>query len=150
MDTVIENRLLEISQRVSGVTVPTLGQKAEKLQRRGKDAYRGKKFKSAMKLFSQALEIPGISVALRVRILDNRAAAHEKLGGDGALCAALADAKQMIKLQKTYVNGYLRAGKILQLQRTDALALNLYEYGLKRLAPNDAFGMEVSGRNKVC
>lgn len=123
----------------------TPNEKAEKLQRGGQDAYRKKQFELAMKLFSQALGVSGISATLQIRILDNRAAAQEKLGGDKALRTALADAKMMIQLQKTGANGYLRAGKILQLQGSDKLALDLYKYGLKRIATNDDDGKKVSG-----
>lgn len=122
----------------------TPNEDAERLQRGGRGAYRNKEFELAMKLFSQALEVPGISASLQLHVLDNRAATQEKLGGADALRAALADAKKMIQLQKTGVNGYLRAGKILQLQGNDKLALDLYKYGLKRIAPNDDDGREVS------
>lgn len=124
-----------------------LGQneKSEKLQREGQGAYRNKQFNSAVELFSQALKIPNISPALQIQILDNRAAAQEKIGGAEILRAALVDAKKMIQLQKTNVNGYLRAGKILQLQGCDKLALDLYKYGLKKIAPNDEVGKKVSG-----
>lgn len=123
-----------------------LGQneKSEKLQREGQGAYRNKQFNSAVELFSQALKIPNISPALQIQILDNRAAAQEKIGGAEILRAALADAKKMIQLQKTNANGYLRTGKILQLQGCDKLALDLYKYGLKKIAPNDEVGKKVS------
>lgn len=131
--------------RFCSEAMQTPNEKAEKLQRGGQDAYRKKQFELAMKLFSQALGVSGLSATLRIRILDNRAATQEKLGGDKALRTALADAKMMIQLQKAGANGYLRAGKILQLQGSDKLALDLYKYGLKRIATNDDDGKKVSG-----
>lgn len=117
--------------------------RAVQLQREGQVAYRNKDYTKAIKLFSQALEIPRTTTAMQLRILDNRAAAKEKAGNELSLKGALADARQMIKLQKTYVNGYLRTGKILQLQGCHQNALNLYKYGLEKLESSDENGKEL-------
>lgn len=140
-ETVVHRRVFLLE---SSITMLTPDETSEKLQQLGQDAYRSKRFNSAMKLFSKALENPNISPMLRIRILDNRAATQEKIGGAENLQAALADAKRMIQLQKANVHGYLRAGKILQLQGNDKTALDLYQYGLKKIALNDGDGKRVS------
>ena len=55
---------------------------------------------------------------------------HEKLG---AHRAALKDARRMMAVAPASPRGYLRAGKVLQLMRLDAVAAATYRYGLERV-----------------
>ncbi|KAJ8608153.1 hypothetical protein MRB53_039832 [Persea americana] len=64
---------------------------------------------------------------LNLKLLDNRAAAYEKLGN---LKDALADGRSMILHFKARVEGYLRTGKVLELGGKPELALKIYERGL--------------------
>jgi F-box/TPR repeat protein Pof3 len=89
----------------------------------------------------QALSL-ATAATLQLSILDNRAAAQEKLGNDHLL-SALKDARKMMVLQKTSVKGYLRAGKILQLMGQLDVALETYKYGLKQLSKEDTDGKRV-------
>ena len=86
-----------------------------------------------------------------VAVLDNRAATYSKLGN---LRAALNDGRQMIQQEKSncsvlqkhqstianfliFFQGYLRTGKILQLQGNHKMALDLYEMGTRKVPFDD-------------
>jgi len=73
-------------------------------------------------------------------LLDNRAATHEKLGN---LDVALKDGRAMIEMSQGEVQGYLRTGKVLQQKDMSALALKVYQRGL-RLVSTKSMNYEVS------
>jgi len=105
-----------------------------------------------------------------ISLLDNRAAAYEKLGN---LKDALADAKYMMKHEKispkvkllptkveentklilANLKGYLRAGKILLLMNKIDTAVDVYKYGLRQVPQSDPNyklleGMHAKGLDK--
>ncbi|KAI9758719.1 MAG: hypothetical protein M4579_002894 [Chaenotheca gracillima] len=101
------------------------------LQIRGQKLYREKNYEAALEAFNSAIRLSSQST---ISILDNRAAAHEKLGD---FQAALRDGKRIIDQQKSEARGYLRVGKVLQLMEKEELARNIYQRGASNVAPND-------------
>ncbi|KAI9791747.1 MAG: hypothetical protein M1816_003557 [Peltula sp. TS41687] len=95
------------------------------IQSLGQEHYRKRNYTAALEAFTAAIEQadkPPVS------LLDGRAATFGKLGN---LSAALRDAKEMIRIGRA--EGYLRAGKVLQLMGKPDLALAIYERGLNKL-----------------
>ncbi|RPA97503.1 hypothetical protein L873DRAFT_1107837 [Choiromyces venosus 120613-1] len=99
-------------------------------QQAGRSAYASGDFAAALSHFTSALSQPNIPLSLRVQILDHLSATREKLQD---LPGALADARCIMRLRPTAVEGYLRGGKILQLLGRQDDALRLYLYGLDKL-----------------
>jgi len=100
---------------------------SEDLREIGKQYYGAKQYGKAIEAFTQALEArspPDIS------LYDYRAATWEKLD---KLEEALRDARQMIRLQRREVRGYLRTGKILQKLQKPDVALGIYQYGIRNV-----------------
>ncbi|ONH69703.1 Protein DIA2 [Cyberlindnera fabianii] len=64
-------------------------------------------------------------------LLDNRAAVLERLRN---IKDAITDAYDMIKVEPYNARGYLRAGKLLQVQREDRKAYDIYSNGIKTIA----------------
>ena len=77
-----------------------------------------------------------------VDLLDNRAATYAKLD---RLKPALHDARQMIEQDRSNSTGYLRWGSILQFWKKPEKALEVYQLGLRRVAPDDANTMLLQG-----
>lgn len=69
-----------------------------------------------------------------VDLLDNRAATYAKLD---RLKPALRDARRMIEQDKSNSTGYLRTGSILQSWKQPEKALEVFQLGLRRVAPDD-------------
>ena len=100
------------------------------LQERGQILYRRKDYSKAVEAFSEAIESePNLTVSL----LDNRAAAYDKLGD---VTAALKDAKSAIRLREKDSTGYLRAGKLLQKAGKPDVALGIYKLGMRKVVRN--------------
>lgn len=100
---------------------------ADELCELGKQYYGAKQYDKALDTFTQAIDArspPDVS------LYDYRAATWEKLE---KLEEALRDARQMIRLQKAEVRGYLRAGKILQKLHKPEVALGIYQYGIRNV-----------------
>ncbi|KAL1848762.1 hypothetical protein Plec18170_007773 [Paecilomyces lecythidis] len=112
----------------------------------GQKLYQNGDHVKAIEVFTQSLRM---KLPDAIGILDNRAATYCKLGN---FDLALRDAKQMIKTDKSDervgaasdiciastndLQGYLRAGKILILNKKPDKALEMYAYGLKTLVPD--------------
>eukprot|EP01087_Luapelamoeba_hula_P023142 TRINITY_DN845_c0_g1_i1.p1 TRINITY_DN845_c0_g1~~TRINITY_DN845_c0_g1_i1.p1 ORF type:complete len:1213 (+),score=235.00 TRINITY_DN845_c0_g1_i1:88-3639(+) len=96
----------------------------DELKKRGNAHYGKKQAHDAIRCYSQALLLNGLSNHSRAVLLSNRAAAHLLTGGKEA--DALADAKQAIKLSPDWVKGYYRKGQAL-------MALQQYSKALKAL-----------------
>ena len=106
-----------------------------KLQRQGQEHYRKNELEAALACFDEIVDTyAGVPIA----VLDNRAAVHAKRGD---LQKALRDSEQIVRLAKTDVTGYLRAGQILQRMGKDETALDIYRYGMRNVpssTPNAA------------
>jgi tetratricopeptide (TPR) repeat protein len=95
-----------------------------------RQAFTENKFKEAIGLFTRALVLNPNHTTL----LDCRAASYEKLN---ELDLALKDASAIVKLSPKDARGYLRAGKILSLQKHYEKAIHIYQRALKKVDPTD-------------
>ncbi|CEG81427.1 hypothetical protein RMATCC62417_15636 [Rhizopus microsporus] len=94
------------------------------------DAFKQSKFDEAAALFTRALTLEPDHAT----ILDCRSACYEKLGD---YPSALADAKKTIHAAPADARGYLRAGKLLSLQKKYKAAIKIYATALERVKPDD-------------
>ncbi|KAF4633666.1 hypothetical protein G7Y89_g4458 [Cudoniella acicularis] len=95
---------------------------------RGRRRYQEKDFTKAISFFTEAVNMS--TGHLLLTALDHRAAAYEKLK---QYQPALKDAKRMLELKPECSKGYLRCGKILQFKGESALAMKIYERGLRKV-----------------
>ncbi|PVH80762.1 hypothetical protein DL98DRAFT_515158 [Cadophora sp. DSE1049] len=95
---------------------------------RGRFRYKQKDYDGALEAFSEA--VTSYSDHMLLNALDSRAATYEKLE---QLMPALRDGKTMIEMKPKMSKGYLRTGKILQLQGKEQLALQIYARGLAKV-----------------
>ncbi|KAI6709791.1 hypothetical protein JHW43_007682 [Diplocarpon mali] len=95
---------------------------------KGRFRYQQQDFSGAVKAFTEAVDMSTDNLLMTA--LDARAAAYEKLQ---QLLPALRDARRMLELKPKQSKGYLRAGKILQLQGKQELALQIYARGLAKV-----------------
>ncbi|CZT41223.1 uncharacterized protein RSE6_00942 [Rhynchosporium secalis] len=95
---------------------------------RGRLRYKQKDYSAALKAFNEA--VMSSTDQMLLTALDSRAAAYEKLE---QFMPALRDGKAMIEMKPKSSKGYLRTGKILQLQGKEALALQIYARGLAKV-----------------
>lgn len=95
-----------------------------------RQAFGENKFKEALALFSRALSLQPNQTTL----LDCRAATYEKLN---ELDLAYKDAASMVKVAPKDARGYLRAGKVLSLQKKYDRAILIYTRALKQVDHND-------------
>jgi F-box/TPR repeat protein Pof3 len=92
--------------------------------------YRRKEYVKAIDLLDLAIKHePSPSV----KLLDTRAAAHEKLQ-DYKL--ALKDARTCIRIFEKDPTGYLRAAKVLQIMSKTDVALSIYKHGISKKVQN--------------
>ena len=101
----------------------------EELQELGRRYYKLKQYEQAREAFTQALE-----VAPSVSLYDHRAASYDKLGDHNA---AVKDGREMIKLDKKDIRGYLRTASVLEKIEKDEVALGIYKYGMRNVPMND-------------
>ena len=99
------------------------------LQELAQAQYRRKEYKDALETLNKAILSVDRPTA---SLLDNRAAAYEKLDD---LNAALKAARDTIKLHEKDATGYLRAGKLLQKMDKPAVALEIYKRGIRKKPP---------------
>lgn len=96
-----------------------------------REAFAQKKFKESVALFTRAITLkPDHST-----LLDCRAASYEKVD---QLALALRDAKSIIEIAPTESRGYLRAGKVLSLQKKYDKAIQVYKRALEKVDPIDS------------
>ncbi|KAI5201352.1 hypothetical protein E4T39_05204 [Aureobasidium subglaciale] len=88
--------------------------------------YRRKEYVKAIDLLDLAIKHEPCP---SVKLLDTRAAVHEKLG-DYKL--ALKDARTCIRMFEKDPTGYLRAGKVLQMMQKTDVALSIYKHGISK------------------
>jgi F-box/TPR repeat protein Pof3 len=101
----------------------------QEYQELGRRHYRLKQYEKAVEAFTQ-----GIDVAPTLSLFDHRAAAYDKLGDYNA---AVKDGRDMIKLDKQDVKGYLRTASILEKMEKPETALGIYKYGMKNVPVSD-------------
>jgi tetratricopeptide (TPR) repeat protein len=93
-------------------------------------AFKENKFKEAIALFTRALTLKPDQIT----ILDCRAACYEKVNEKDL---GLHDASSIIKAAPQDSRGYLRAGKLLSLQKKYDKAISIYNHGLIKVDPKD-------------
>lgn len=97
-----------------------------KLQSLGRDLYSQGKYEEAVEAFTALIETSNGRPACSILAL--RAAAHEKLKNPSM---ALKDGKKMIELDPGNAQGYLITAHLLRSLQNDALALKIYQRGLR-------------------
>ncbi|WAQ84853.1 hypothetical protein PtA15_5A426 [Puccinia triticina] len=101
---------------------------------RGITAFKAEDYQRAIQCFDQAFEASSNeSVALKINILDSRAASKEKLND---IKSSLSDAKQVIDLAPESPKGYIRAARLFnQIDRFPA-SVKMFELAITKLKSN--------------
>lgn len=101
----------------------------DELQELGRRYYKLKQYEQAVDAFSQ-----GIDITPSLSLYDYRAAAYDRLKDYNA---AVKDGREMIKLDKRDVKGYLRTASVLEKMEKLDTALSIYKYGMKNVPVGD-------------
>ncbi|KAF2662489.1 hypothetical protein K491DRAFT_617280 [Lophiostoma macrostomum CBS 122681] len=104
---------------------------SEEYQELGREYYKEKQYDKAVKAFTNGIEA---STNPTTKLFDYRAASYDKLGNFNS---ALKDGREMIRLDKRDVKGYLRTASILQKVDRSEKALDIYKYGMKNVPVGD-------------
>jgi F-box/TPR repeat protein Pof3 len=128
LDPVERQRVLTHSQRPSLLAMAHT-MSPEEYQELGRRHYKLKQYDKAVEAFTQ-----GIELAPTLSLFDHRAAAYDKLEDYNA---AVKDGRDMIKLGKQDVKGYLRTASILEKMEKPETALGIYKYGMKNVPVSD-------------
>jgi len=102
---------------------------SDEYQELGRRYYKLKKYDKAIEVLTQ-----GIEASPTIALYDHRAATHDKLN---AFSAAVKDGREMIKLDKKEVKGYLRTASVLEKMDKPETALGIYKYGMKHVPTTD-------------
>lgn len=102
---------------------------AEEHQEMGKRYYKLKQYDKAVDILTQ-----GIGSTPTLGLYDHRAACYDKLKDFNA---AVKDGREMIKLDKKEVKGYLRTASVLEKMEKPEIALGIYKYGMKNVPASD-------------
>jgi F-box/TPR repeat protein Pof3 len=100
---------------------------SEEYQALGRTYYKRQQYGKAVAAFTEAIEA---KVRPTVDQYDQRAASFEKLKNYNA---ALKDGREMIKVDKQDIKGYLRTGSILQKVNKPEKAIGIYKYGMEHV-----------------
>lgn len=103
---------------------------AQEYEELGRRYYKLKQYAKAIEVLSQ-----GIDETPTLVLYDYRAATYDKLND---LNAAIKDGREMIKMDKKEVKGYLRTASVLEKMEKLDTALGIYRYGMKNVPVNDA------------
>ncbi|CAN9094446.1 unnamed protein product [Alternaria alternata] len=101
----------------------------EEYQEIGRSYYKLKQYEKALETFSK-----GIESCPTAELYDHRAATYDKLGNFNA---AVKDGREMIRLNKKDVKGYLRTASVLEKMEKPETALGIYKYGMKNVPVSD-------------
>jgi F-box/TPR repeat protein Pof3 len=101
----------------------------EEYQELGRRHYKLKQYEKAIEAFTH-----GLDLAPTLSLFDHRAAAYDKLEDYNA---AVKDGRDMIKLDKQEIKGYLRTASILEKMKKPETALGIYKYGMKNVPVSD-------------
>ncbi|KAG1437852.1 hypothetical protein G6F56_012900 [Rhizopus delemar] len=94
------------------------------------EAHKQSRFEDALSLFTRALSMQPDHLS----ILDGRSSCDERLGHYDR---AMTDAKRMIQVAPQDARGYLRAGRLLTLQKQLKAAHKVYNAGLSQVSSED-------------
>lgn len=100
---------------------------SEEYEALGRNYYKQQKYDKAVEAFTEAIEA---KVRPTVDQYDQRAACFEKLK---IFNAALKDGREMIRVDKQNIKGYLRTGGILQKVNKPEKAIGIYKYGMEQV-----------------
>ena len=101
----------------------------EEFKELGRGYYKLKQYHKAIEAFTQ-----GIEIAPSPGLYDYRAASYDKLEDYNA---AVKDGREMIKLDKKDIKGYLRTASVLEKMEKQDVALGIYKYGMKNVPVGD-------------
>ena len=101
----------------------------EEYQELGRRYYKLKQYEKAIEILTQ-----GIDALPTLGLYDHRAASYDKLKD---FDAAVKDGREMIKLDKKEVKGYLRTASVLERMEKPDTALGIYKYGMKHVPVSD-------------
>ncbi|KAF2853460.1 hypothetical protein T440DRAFT_418564 [Plenodomus tracheiphilus IPT5] len=101
----------------------------EEYQELGRRYYKLKQYEKAIEVLSQ-----GIDTSPTLGLYDHRAATYDKLN---EFNAAVKDGREMIKMDKKEVKGYLRTASVLEKMDKPETALGIYKYGMKNMPVDD-------------
>ncbi|KAF7569081.1 F-box TPR repeat containing protein pof3 [Pyrenophora tritici-repentis] len=102
---------------------------AEEYQALGREYYKLKQYDKAIDTFTT-----GIEACPTASLYDYRAATYEKLDNFNA---SVKDGREMIRLNKKDVKGYLRTASVLEKMNKPETALGIYKYGMKNVPVDD-------------
>jgi len=102
---------------------------AEEYQALGREYYKLKQYEKAVETFTS-----GIETCPTASLYDYRAATYEKLENFNA---SVKDGREMIRLNKKDVKGYLRTASVLEKMEKPETALGIYKYGMKNVPVDD-------------
>jgi tetratricopeptide (TPR) repeat protein len=102
---------------------------SEEFQELGRGYYKLKQYQKAIEAFTQ-----GIEISPTPSLYDYRAASYDKLADYNA---AVKDGREMIKLDKKDIKGYLRTASVLEKMEKQEVALGIYKYGMKNVPVDD-------------
>ncbi|CAE7219942.1 hypothetical protein P3342_013463 [Pyrenophora teres f. teres] len=102
---------------------------AVEYQALGREYYKLKQYDKAIETFTT-----GIEACPTASLYDYRAATNEKLENFNA---SVKDGREMIRLNKKDVKGYLRTASVLEKMEKPETALGIYKYGMKNVPVND-------------
>jgi F-box/TPR repeat protein Pof3 len=102
---------------------------SDEYQELGRRYYKLKQYDEAVEAFTS-----GIELTPTLGLFDHRAAAYDRLQDYNA---AVRDGREMIKLNKQDVKGYLRTASILEKMDKADTALGIYKYGMKNVPVSD-------------
>lgn len=104
---------------------------AEEFQELGRNYYKLKQYDKAVEILTKGIET---CQKLTLNLYDYRAAAFDKLE---RFSDAVKDGREMIRLNKTDVKGYLRTASVLEKMGKEETALGIYKYGMKNVGSKD-------------
>ena len=103
----------------------------------GRNYYKHKQYDKALETFTEGIESCSKP---SYNLYDYRAATYDKLEMFGD---AVKDGREMIRLDKKDIKGYLRMGNVLEKMGKEDTAIGIYKYGMKNIGAADK-------NSKVC
>lgn len=104
---------------------------AEEFQELGRNYYKLKQYDKALEIFTKGIET---CQKPTLNLYDYRAATYDKLE---RFSDAVKDGREMIRIQKSDVKGYLRTASVLEKMGKEETALGIYKYGMKNVGSKD-------------
>jgi len=107
-----------------------------RLFERGISAFKANDYPRAIQAFDQAFQASSThesSLALKLNILDSRAAAKEKIND---LKGSLADSKKVIDLAPDSPKGYIRAARLFNKIHRFPASIKMFQLAISRLSSN--------------